>query len=151
MRDLVMLIDIQVLHQRPPNAEGLAASLCTKGPHKCKPSQELLPKYIEQDAKQGPSSQFAERAGSGLQSCSSSKELRGLSVRAQVRVQAFSLVLCCEDFLNPASFMQRDESQRIEVQYRVSVSRRSVTHLHSPFSSPCRILSRRATRGRALA
>ena len=28
--------------------------------------QELLPKYIEQDAKQGPSSQFAERAGSGL-------------------------------------------------------------------------------------
>ena len=52
-------------------------------------SQELLPKYKEQDAKQGPSSQFAERAGSGLQSCTSSKELRGLGVRAQVRVWTF--------------------------------------------------------------
>ena len=29
-------------------------------------SQKLLPKYIEKDAKQGPSSQFAERDGSGL-------------------------------------------------------------------------------------
>ena len=33
---------------------------------KAKSSQELLPKYIEQDAKQGPQSQFVERAGSGL-------------------------------------------------------------------------------------
>jgi len=49
------------------------------------PSQELLPKYIEQDAKQGPSSQFAERAGSGLQACNK-KEMRGLGVRAQVCV-----------------------------------------------------------------
>ena len=32
-----------------------------------KSSQLLLPKYTEQDAKPGPSSQFAERAGSGLQ------------------------------------------------------------------------------------
>ena len=48
-------------------------------------SQELLPKYIEQGAKQGPSSQFAEPAGSGL-NCSSSKELRGLGVRAHVCV-----------------------------------------------------------------
>jgi hypothetical protein len=52
-----------------------------------KPGHELLPKYIEQDVKQGPSSQFLERAGSGLQAYLSSKELRGLSVRAQVRVQ----------------------------------------------------------------
>ena len=49
-------------------------------------SQELLPKYIEQDAKQESPSQFAEQAGSGLQAGFSSKELRGLSVRAQVRV-----------------------------------------------------------------
>ena len=54
-----------------------------------RPSQELLPKYIEQGIMQGPSNQFAERAGSGLQACSSSKELLGLSVRAQVRVLAF--------------------------------------------------------------
>jgi len=52
-----------------------------------KSSQELLPKYIKQDAKQGPSSQFAERAGSGLQAVlHQHKELRGLSVRAPVRV-----------------------------------------------------------------
>ena len=51
-----------------------------------KSSQELLPKYIEQDAKQGPSSQIAERAGSELQARPSSQELRGLSARAQVRV-----------------------------------------------------------------
>ena len=50
------------------------------------PSQEFLPKYIEQGAKQGPSSQYAERAGSGLKALISSDELRGLSVRAQVRV-----------------------------------------------------------------
>ena len=36
-------------------------------------------------AKQGPPSQLAERAGSGMKARSSSKELRGLSVRAQVR------------------------------------------------------------------
>ena len=35
----------------------------------------------------------------------------------------FYLVLCCEDFLNPASLTQRDEEQRIEVQYRVSVKK----------------------------
>ena len=34
----------------------------------------------------------------------------------------FSLFLCCEGFLNPVSLTQRDESQRFEVQYRVSVS-----------------------------
>jgi len=50
-----------------------------------KSSQELLPENIEQDAKQGPSSHFAERAGSGLCAFSSSEELRGLSARAQVR------------------------------------------------------------------
>ena len=60
-----------------------------------KSSQELLPKYIEQDAKQGPSSQFEERAGSGLRACFSS-----------------------EGFLNHVSLMlmQRDEVQRIGVQ-----------------------------------
>ena len=59
----------------------------------------------------------------------------------------FSLVLCCEGFLRPASLTQRDESQRIEVQCRVSVSGRSIAHLHSPFSSPCRTLLRRSPRG----
>ena len=49
-------------------------------------SHELLPKYIKQDAKQGPSSQFAQRAGSGSGLQAFSMELRGLSVRAQVRV-----------------------------------------------------------------
>ena len=49
-------------------------------------SQELPPKYIEQDAKQGPSSRSTGCAGSWLQACSSSKELRGLGVRAQVHV-----------------------------------------------------------------
>jgi len=39
----------------------------------------------------------------------------------------FSLVLCCEGFLNPASLTQRDEAQRIEVQYRVSVSALSLS------------------------
>ena len=48
----------------------------------------------------------------------------------------FSFVLCCEGFLKPASFTQRDEAQRIDVQCGVSVSGRSFTHLHSPFSSP---------------
>ena len=51
-----------------------------------KSSKELPPKYIEQDTKQRQSSQFAERAGSELKACSSCKELRGLSVSAQVRV-----------------------------------------------------------------
>ena len=51
-----------------------------------KPSQELLPKYIKQDAELGPSSQFAERAEGGMQGFFSSKELRGLNARAQVRV-----------------------------------------------------------------
>ena len=48
-----------------------------------KSSQELLPKYTEQDAKQGPSSQFAERAWGGLNAFSSSKELHWLGVRAE--------------------------------------------------------------------
>ena len=49
-------------------------------------SQELLTKYIEQYAKQEPSSQFADRAGSGLQAFTSSRELCGRSARAQMRV-----------------------------------------------------------------
>ena len=81
---------------------------------------------------------------------SSSKKLRGLSAHAQVRVEAFSIVPCCEGFLIPASFTQRDEEQRITVQCMASVSERPVSHHHSPFSSPCRAFSRRATRGRSL-
>ena len=52
---------------------------------KAKSSRELLPKYIEQDAKKAIKP-VRRAAGSGLQACSSSKELRGLGVRAQVRV-----------------------------------------------------------------
>ena len=69
----------------------------------------------------GHRGQFAERAGGGLQACSSSKKLRGLIARAHVRRCAykhFSLVLCCEGCLYPASLTQRDEAQRIEVQYQ---------------------------------
>ena len=47
-----------------------------------KSSQELLPMYIEQKAKQKPPIGL----GVGCAPFSSSKELRGLSVRAQVRV-----------------------------------------------------------------
>ena len=50
----------------------------------------------------------------------------------------------------PASLLQHDEAQRIEVQYRAPVSGRSVSHLPFPFSSPCRAHSRRATRGPAI-
>jgi len=46
----------------------------------------------------------------------------------------FSLVLCCEGFFNHVSLTQRDESQRIEVQYWVSVSQHTDSHLQSPFS-----------------
>ena len=56
--------------------------------------KKLLPEYIEQGTKQEPLSQFAERAGSGLEACSSSEELCWLSARAQVRVYVFSFVLC---------------------------------------------------------
>ena len=56
-----------------------------------KSSKEFPQKYIEQEAKPGPSSQFAKRTGSGQKACPSSKELRGLSVRAQVRVEVILL------------------------------------------------------------
>ena len=46
-------------------------------------------------------------------------------------IKHLSLVLSCGVFLNPAFLTQRDEAQRIEVQSRVLVSGRSVTHLHS--------------------
>ena len=82
---------------------------------------------MEQDAKQKPSSQIAERAWGGLQAFSSSKELRELSVRAQARRINISLVLCCESFLNTAPLTQRNEAQRIEVRYRVSISGRYVS------------------------
>ena len=49
-----------------------------------KAGQELLLEYIEQDTKQGPPSQFAERAESGLQYFTSGNELRRFGVRAQV-------------------------------------------------------------------
>ena len=62
----------------------------------------------------------------------------------------FSLVFFCGIFVNRASITHRGEAQRIEVQYMISVSGCSITHLHSTFSSPCRALSHRTARGRAL-
>ena len=56
------------------------------GPCLAKSIQELLPGCIEQVAKQEPSSQFAGRSGARLKACPSSSEMRGLSVRAHVRV-----------------------------------------------------------------
>jgi len=103
-----------------------AECTCAGAAHKHLPSQELPPKYIEQDAKQGPSSQFAASGrGVGFITLFSSKGLRGLSVRA----------FCCEGFQNPVPLTQRDEAQLVEVKYRVSVSGRSVTQLHSTYSS----------------
>ena len=71
-------------------ARGALCLFCGRGNFELerKASRQLPPRYIdkEQDATQGLSSQFAERAGNGLHAFSSSKELRGLSVRAQVRV-----------------------------------------------------------------
>ena len=52
----------------------------------------------------------------------------------------FSLVLCCEGFLSvlsPSRSTTRRSASKC-VQCRVPVSGRSVTHLHSPFDSPCR-------------
>ena len=57
----------------PQSGLGVGCKLCSSSKKLCgldvraHARQELLPKYIEQDTKQGPSSQFAERAGSGLQ------------------------------------------------------------------------------------
>ena len=81
---------------------------------------------------------------------SSRKVLLGLSVRGRYAYRHFSLVLCYEDCLSPAPLMKRCEAWRIEVQYMVSFSGRSVSNPHSPFSLACRKLLCHATRGRAL-
>jgi len=51
-------------------------------------SQDLLPRYIEQDAEQGRGHQASSQSGLGVgcKLCSSSSELRGLGVCAHVRV-----------------------------------------------------------------
>jgi hypothetical protein len=75
----------------------------------------LLPKYIEQDAKQGPSSQFteqewAERCAPAEKSCAGWVYVR------MCMYKHFYLVLCCEGPLSPSSLTQRGEALRIEVQ-----------------------------------
>ena len=61
-----------------------------------------------------------------------------MSVRAQVRVDAFLFRSLLRFFLfNHVSLTQRDESQHIEVRYRVPVSGRFVSRLNSSFSSQC--------------
>ena len=67
---------------------------------------------------QGPSGQFAERAGSGLHACSSRKELRFVYVRRSACKHLPFPVACCEGFLNlnlASLLKQCDETQRIEV------------------------------------
>ena len=68
MHDPVVLIGVQGLPHRPWRAQRFC----------------LHARLLEK-AKQGPSSQFAERAGGGLEACSSSKKLRGQGLRAQTR------------------------------------------------------------------
>ena len=73
----------------------------------------------------------------------------GVYVRRRVFSQ-FPLALCCEGLIKSAPLTQRDRAQRTEVQYRVAVSGRPVSHLQYILSSPCRTPPRRTTRGRAL-
>ena len=81
------------------------------------PSQELVPRHVEQGAKQAPSSQFAERAGSGLQAMPQEHRASwGWVYLRRCAYKNFSLVLSCEGFLKHASIAQRDEAQRTEVQ-----------------------------------
>ena len=68
-----------------------------------KSSRELIFGIHKTGAKQGPWCLSAERAGCGLQ-VSSSKELRGLSARAQARrISISSLIPSCGVFLAPVS------------------------------------------------
>ena len=110
------------------------------------------PSQIHRAGRQAGAIKQVRRAGwEWAASCSpSAKSCVGWVYVRRCAYKHFSHAPCCEGPLRPVSLTQRGESQRTEVQYRVSVSGRSVTHLHSPFSSPCRTLSRRATRGRAL-
>ena len=61
-------------------------------------------------------------AGSGVHAFPAAKSYVGWVYVRRYAYKHLSLVLCCEGFLGPASLTQRDESQRTEVQYRVSVS-----------------------------
>ena len=88
-----------------------------------KPGQEILPKYIEQGVMQAPSSQFAERAGSGLKVLLQQQgAARAGCTCAGARTGTILSFSVARVFLTPVSLTQRDEAQRIEVQYRVSVS-----------------------------
>ena len=67
-------------------------------------NQELLPKYVEKDTKQGPSSQFAERAGCGLKAVLQlRKAARAGYTCAGAAHKGTSPVLCCGGFLVPVS------------------------------------------------
>ena len=71
---------------------------------------------MEQASSRGHEASPQSGLGVGCKRCSSSKKLRGLSVRAQAR-----RIGICGVFLVPVSPAQRDEARRVEVQYRVSV------------------------------
>ena len=79
---------------------------------------------MEQASSRGHEASPQSGLGVGCKRCSSSKKLRGLSVRAQARRISISLsfsVAFLFSFLVPVSPAQRDEARRVEVQYRVSV------------------------------
>ena len=78
---------------------------------------------MEQASSRGHEASPQSGLGVGCKRCSSSKKLRGLSVRAQARRISISLSFSVAFFFSlvPVSPAQRDEARRVEVQYRVSV------------------------------
>ena len=84
---------------------------------------------MEQASSRGHEASPQSGLGVGCKWCSSSKKLRGLSVRAQARCISISLSFSVAFFfffpLVPVSPAQRDEARCVEVQCRVSVRGRS--------------------------
>ena len=81
------------------------------GRHPPKSSQEFPAQYIEQDAKQGPSSQFVERAGSGLKALFQQQRAAWAECTCAGARMSISLSLSvARVFLNPVSLTQRDEA-----------------------------------------
>ena len=77
---------------------------------------------MEQASSRGHGASPQSGLGVGCKRCSSSKKLRGLSVRAQARRISISFLFSVAFFFSPRSPpAQRDEARRVEVQYMVSV------------------------------
>ena len=107
---------------------------------------------IQRAGRQSRGHQASSQSGLGA-GCKLAPAAKSCAGWVHVRRCAYKhspLVLCCEGFLHLVSLKLRDKAQRNEVQCRVSVSGRSVSVFQSPFSLPCRTLSCRTARGRAL-